>query len=96
MLEIRRGTAERSYENTFFREFAENLGKMFEKYNNIEILWASTREIYNIFEAINCGCDIITLSENIYQKLSLINKDLTEYSKETVNQFVSDGCSIKL
>lgn len=69
---------------------------LFEKCNNIEILWASTREIYNIFEAINCGCDIITLSENIYQKLSLINKDLTEYSKETVNQFVSDGCTIKL
>ena len=69
---------------------------LFEKYNNIEILWASTREIYNIFEAISCGCDIITISEMIYQKLYLINKDLTEYSKETVHQFVNDGSSIKL
>ena len=69
---------------------------LFKKYNNIEILWASTREIYNIFEAISCGCDIITISEMIYQKLYLINKDLTEYSKETVHQFVNDGSSIKL
>jgi len=69
---------------------------LFKKYNNIEILWASTREIYNIFEAISCGCDIITISEMIYQKLNLINKDLTEYSKETVHQFVNDGSSIKL
>jgi hypothetical protein len=42
MLEIRRGTAARSYENTFFREFAENLGKMFEKYNVDGLLIANS------------------------------------------------------
>ena len=65
--------------------------KLFSNNNNIEILWASTREIYNIFDAINSGCDIITLPESIYNKLHLINKDLNEYSKETVQQFISDG-----
>lgn len=69
---------------------------LFSKRENTEILWASTREIYNIFEAIQSGCDIITIPETIYQKLHLINKDLTEYSKETVEQFVSDGSSFLL
>ena len=64
------------------------------KYKNIEILWASTREIYNIFDAINCGCDIITIPEQIYQKIPLIGKDLNEYSKETVQQFIEDAKSL--
>jgi len=64
---------------------------LFSNHDNIEILWASTREIYNIFDAIQSKCDIITIPESIYQKLNLINKDLTEYSKETVQQFISDG-----
>jgi transaldolase len=64
---------------------------LFKENDNIEVLWASTREVYNIFDAIDSGCDIITIPESIYQKLYLINKDLTEYSKETVQQFISDG-----
>ena len=66
-------------------------GYEMEKFKNVDILWASTREVYNIFDAIDSGCDIITIPESIYQKLYLINKDLTEYSKETVQQFISDG-----
>ena len=70
--------------------------KLFQKNKNIQILWASTREIYNIFEAEQCNCDIITIPESIYQKLHLINKNLDEYSKETVQQFINDGKSLSL
>ena len=68
--------------------------ELFKKYTNVEILWASTREIYNIFDAINCGCDIITIPEQIYQKIPLIGKDLNNYSKETVQQFIEDAKSL--
>ena len=70
--------------------------KLFQKNKNINILWASTREIYNIFEAEECNCDIITITESIYQKLHLINKDLDEFSKETVQQFINDAKSLSL
>ena len=70
--------------------------KLFQKNKNVDILWASTREIYNIFEAEQCNCDIITIPESIYQKLHLINKNLDEYSKETVQQFINDGKSLSL
>ena len=70
--------------------------KLFQKNKNINILWASTREIYNIFEAEQCNCDIITIPESIYQKLHLIDKDLIEFSKETVQQFINDGKSLSL
>ena len=70
--------------------------KLFQKNKNINILWASTREIYNIFEAEECNCDIITIPESIYQKLHLINKDLDEFSKETVQQFINDAKSLSL
>ena len=43
------------------------------------------QEIYNIFDAINCGCDIITIPEQIYQKIPLIGKDLNNYSKKLYN-----------
>ena len=58
---------------------------------NLKLLWASTREVFNIFEAIESGCDIITINEGIFKKLDLINKDLNVFSKETVKMFVSDG-----
>lgn len=57
----------------------------------IEILWASVREVYNIFDAIDCNCNIITLPDKIFKKLCIINKDLFEYSKETVEMFYKDG-----
>tara|TARA_Y100001935_G_scaffold71429_2_gene59600 strand:- start:5616 stop:6302 length:687 start_codon:yes stop_codon:yes gene_type:complete len=70
--------------------------KLFQKNKNVQILWASTREIYNIFEAEQCNCDIITIPESIYQKLYLIDKNLEEFSKETVQQFINDGKSLSL
>ena len=64
-----------------------------EKYNaeNIEFLWASPRELYNIFNAEEAGADIITISLDLINKLKNIGKDLTEYSKETVQMFYNDA-----
>ena len=64
-----------------------------EKYRteNIEFLWASPRELYNIFNAEDAGADIITISLDLINKLKNIGKDLTEYSKETVQMFYNDA-----
>jgi transaldolase len=64
------------------------------KYNNIKILWASTREAYNVIEAYNCGCHIITVSNDIIDKLKNFNKNLDVFTKETVRMFYEDAkCS---
>lgn len=59
--------------------------------NNIKILWASSREIFNLQQAKRSGCKIITLSNELLTKLKLNNKNLEEYSKETVKQFNDDA-----
>lgn len=58
---------------------------------NVELLWASPRELYNIVEADKAGCDIITVSHDILAKLGLLGKDLTEFSLETVLMFYNDA-----
>ena len=58
---------------------------------NIELIWASPRELLNIFQADAVGCDIITVTSDILKKLCLIGKDLTEYSLETVAMFREDA-----
>jgi transaldolase len=60
-------------------------------YKKIKILWASTREVYNIVEAINCGCHIITASNEIIDKINNLNKDLNIFSIETVKMFYQDA-----
>jgi transaldolase len=60
-------------------------------YSNIELLWASPRELLNIFQADDAGCDIITAPENILAKLEVIGKDLDDYSLETVRMFHDDA-----
>lgn len=59
----------------------------------IELLWASPRELLNVFQADACQCDIITLSDGLLAKLQLINKPLDEFSQETVAMFYRDACS---
>jgi len=54
-------------------------------------LWASTREIFNIVQAKNYGCDIITVTPEILKKKVILGKDLTELSLETVKQFYEDA-----
>jgi transaldolase len=64
-----------------------------------ELIWASPRELLNIFQADEVGCHIITVTHDVLKKLSLIGKDLEEYSLETVHMFHRDasaaGYSIK-
>lgn len=59
--------------------------------NSSEILWASPRSVYNYYEADRVGCDIITMTPDLIKKLSLQNKDLTEYSLDTVKMFFNDA-----
>jgi len=57
----------------------------------MELIWASPRELLNIFQADAIGCHIITATPDILQKLSLVGKDLDEYSLDTVKMFYSDA-----
>jgi transaldolase len=56
-----------------------------------ELLWASPRELLNIFQADEIGCDIITATNDVIEKLRLVGKDLVEYSRETVQMFHRDA-----
>jgi len=56
-----------------------------------ELLWASPRELLNIFQADDAGCHIITVGHDLLAKLSLVGKDLHEYSRETVQMFYEDA-----
>ena len=56
-----------------------------------EVLWASTREIFNIFQAEKYGCQIITVPHNMLRNFSTIGKNLNEYSIETVKDFYKDA-----
>ena len=58
---------------------------------NIELLWASPRELLNIFQADAVGCQIITVTADILKKLPLVGKDLDQYSQETVQMFRDDA-----
>ena len=56
-----------------------------------QLLWASTREVYNIIQAVEAGCDIITVPDDLLAKLPLLGKDLREFSLETVKMFFNDA-----
>ncbi len=61
---------------------------------NIELLWASCREVLNIFQADDTGCHIVTVTNDILKKLSMVGKDLTELSRETVLMFREDAVKV--
>jgi transaldolase len=56
-----------------------------------ELIWASPRELLNIFHADAIGCHVITVTNDILKKLELVGKDLAEYSLDTVKMFRSDA-----
>jgi len=58
---------------------------------NAELIWASPRELLNIFHADQVGCHVITVTNDILKKLPLVGKDLVDYSLETVKMFYEDG-----
>lgn len=65
--------------------------RMVSAYPPIELLWASPRELLNVFEANDVGCHIITATEGILAKLQIVGKDLDDYSLETVLMFYNDA-----
>lgn len=56
-----------------------------------ELIWASPRELLNIFQADEVGCQVITVTNDIIKKLSLVGYDLDEYSLDTVKMFFNDA-----
>jgi transaldolase len=65
--------------------------KTMKKKPKSELIWASPRELLNIFQANEVGCHIITATNDIIKKLSLVGKDLDAYSLETVEMFYKDA-----
>lgn len=59
--------------------------------SHTEIIWASPRELLNVFQADEVGCHIITATADVLAKLSLVDKDLTQYSLDTVKMFRDDA-----
>jgi transaldolase len=72
----------------------EDAAKMCGNVAGVESLWASTRELLNIFQAQECGVDIITVTNDILKKLPNVGKDLTRLSLETVQMFYNDAQSL--
>ena len=64
-------------------------------YPKAELLWASPRELLNIFQAEDIGCNIITVTKNIIDKFKFINYDLDQYSLDTVKDFYNDSLMAK-
>lgn len=57
-----------------------------------ELIWASPRELLNIFQADQIGCHIITVTHDILKKLALVGRRLDDYSLDTVKMFHDDAC----
>ena len=69
---------------------------IFKKFKKSETLWASTREIYNLVEAENVDCDIITISPSILSKYKLKNYSINKLNLDTVKMFRSDALKANL
>jgi len=59
--------------------------------NHIQLIWASPREIFNLVQADQIGCHVITMTNDLLKKIHLIGKDLDEFSLETVKMFYDDA-----
>jgi transaldolase len=58
-----------------------------------ELIWASPRELFNIFQADQIGCQVITVTNDVLKKLDLVGRDLNDYSLDTVKMFYNDAKS---
>ncbi len=65
--------------------------KLVSPHPGMELLWASPRELLNIFQANDVGCHIITATDSVLSKLKVVGKDLDQYSLETVQMFYNDA-----
>jgi len=61
------------------------------RHPGMEVIWASPRELLNVFQADSIGCHVITATPDVLKKLALVGKDLAEYSLETVRMFGDDA-----
>jgi transaldolase len=59
--------------------------------SNAELIWASPRELLNIFQANEVGCHIITATNDILKKMQIVGYDLQSYSLDTVKMFYTDA-----
>ncbi len=59
-----------------------------------ELIWASPRELLNIFQADEVGCQVITVTNDILKKLSLVGYELNDYSLDTVKMFYNDAVDV--
>ncbi len=66
---------------------------LLQPYPSMELIWASPRELLNVFQAEEIGCHILTATSDILQKLQLVGRDLPLYSLDTVRMFYHDACS---
>lgn len=64
---------------------------MLSSHDNIELIWASPREVFNIIQADQVGCDVITVTSDLLAKLPGVGKDLGQFSLETVRMFFEDA-----
>jgi len=65
--------------------------ELLKPYPQLELIWASPRELLNVFQANEIGCHIITVTNDIINKLSSVGKDLEVFSLETVKMFYNDA-----
>lgn len=65
--------------------------KLLNQYPQLELIWASPRELLNIFQADQIGCHVITVTNDILNKLGNVGKDLGEFSLDTVKMFRNDA-----
>ncbi|MGZ4688302.1 MAG: transaldolase [Acidimicrobiia bacterium] len=59
----------------------------------LELIWASPRELLNVFQADDIGCHVITATTDVLKKMHLVGKDLDEYSLDTVKMFHTDAAA---
>jgi transaldolase len=62
-------------------------------YPNLRLIWASPREIFNVMQADQIGCHVITVTHDLLKKLSSVGKDLDQFSLETVQMFHRDAAA---
>jgi transaldolase len=72
-----------------------NMAELVHADSYCRLLWASPRQVYDIFNAVDAGCDIITMTPSLIKKLSLFDKTPKEYSLDTVKLFFEDAKNAK-
>jgi transaldolase len=65
--------------------------EMYENLPGAKVLWASPREVLNLYQAEQCGCKIITMTDDLIKKIAFRGKDLSDFSLDTVKMFYDDA-----